>query len=86
MLELKYGMYNLKQMDAIYRRSGHIIVNMWRAWYYLIICNNQAQRLQVSILHLPVIFTIKKYSEFHSIGDFVFQGCRIRDGQYGRFN
>ena len=37
-------------------------------------------------MHLPVIFTIKKYSEFHSIGDFVFQGCRIRDGQYGRFN
>ena len=33
-----------------------------------------------------MIFTIKKYAEFHSIGDFVYQGCRIRDGQYGRFN
>lgn len=37
-------------------------------------------------MQLPIIFSIKKYSEFHSIGDFVFQGCRIRDGQYGRFN
>ena len=39
-LEAKYGMYNLKQMDAIYRRSGHIIVNMWRVLYFLVICNN----------------------------------------------
>ena len=41
-LEAKYGMYNLKQMDAIYRRSGHIIVNVWRIFYYLYICNDQA--------------------------------------------
>ena len=85
-LEIRYGMYNLKKMDAIYRRSGHIIVNAWRTAYFLYVCTNQAQRLQAAILHLPVIFTIKKYAEFHSIGDFVFQGCRIRDGQYGRFN
>lgn len=73
-------------MDAIYRRAGHIIVNLWRMYYYLYICDEQATRLQVAILQLPIIFSIKLYAEFHSIGDFVFQGCRIRDGQYGRFN
>ena len=71
-LEDKYGMYNLKQMDAIYRRSGHIIVNLWRIFYFLYICNDQTQRLQVSIMHLPIIFFIKKQSEFRSIGAFVF--------------
>ena len=59
-------------MDAIYRRSGHIIVNLWRIFYFLYICNDQTQRLQVSIMHLPIIFFIKKQSEFRSIGDFVF--------------
>ena len=85
MLENCYGMNKLKVMDAIYRRSGHIIVNAWRIYFYLFLVN-QELRLQTAILQLPVIFTIKKYAEFHSIGDFVYQGCRIRDGQYGRFN
>jgi hypothetical protein len=79
-------MLKLKKMDAIYRRSGHIIVNLWRLFYYVFLVQNQATRLQVAILQLPIIFSIKKYAEFHSVGDFVFQGCRIRDGQYGRFN
>ena len=85
-LEKKYGMYELKKLDAIYRRSGHILVNIWRLYYFLSVCTDQTQRLQVAILQLPIIFAIKKYAEFKSIGDFVFQGCRIRDGQYGRFN
>jgi len=84
-LETIYGSRNLKILDAIYRRSGHIIVNYWRIIFYLYYCDN-SNRLQTAILQLPIIFTIKKYSEFHSIGDFVFQGCRIRDGQFGRFN
>jgi len=86
MLESVYGMQRLKKMDAIYRRSGHILVNLWRIIYYLYVCVDQTQRLQVAILQLPVIFAVKKYAEFHAVGDFVFQGCRIRDGQYGRFN
>ena len=85
MLEDCYGMDKLKVMDATYRRAGHIIVNAWRIYYYLFWVD-QSQRLQAAILQLPVIFAIKKYAEFHSIGDFVYQGCRIRDGQYGRFN
>ena len=85
MLEDEYGAKTLKIMDATYRRAGHIIVNAWRIYYYLFLVDN-TQRLQVAILQLPIIFGIKKYAEFHSVGDFVYQGCRIRDGQYGRFN
>ena len=79
LLEREYGAYNLKILDAMYRRSGHIIVNLWRIIFYLYVCDNET-RLQTAIMQLPIIFTIKKYSEYHSVGDFVFQGCRIRDG------
>jgi len=84
-LETTYSMRKLKIMDAIYRRSGHIVVNFVRIYYYLYMVDN-TQRLQVAILQLPIIFTIKKRTEFHWLGNFVYQGCRIRDGQYGRFN
>ena len=40
MLEDRYGMYKLKKMDAIYRRSGHIIVNLWRLFYYMYVCED----------------------------------------------
>merc|ERR1711957_254561 len=85
MLEKTYGMFQLKKMDATYRRAGHIIVNMWRIYYYIFLVDN-TQRLQVAIMQTPVIFCIKKSTEFTTIGNFVFQGCRIRDGQFGRFN
>ena len=71
MLEDEYGSKTLKIMDATYRRAGHIIVNAWRIYYYLFLVD-QSQRLQVAILQLPIIFTIKKYAEFHSVGDFVY--------------
>jgi len=86
MLEKTYSMKKLKVMDAIYRRAGHIIVNFWRIYYYVFLIHEQKLRLQVAILQLPIIFTIKKCTEFHWTGNFVYQGCRIRDGQYGRFN
>ena len=79
MLEKTYGMFQLKKMDATYRRAGHIIVNMWRIYYYIFLVDN-TQRLQVAIMQTPVIFCIKKSTEFTTIGNFVFQGCRIRDG------
>jgi len=72
----------LKIIDAIYRRAGHILVNFWRIYYYTVLVQDTYLRLQVAILQLPVIFTIKKCTEFNVIGNFVFQGCRIRDGQY----
>ena len=40
MLEAKYGMYELKKMDAIYRRSGHILVNIWRLYYFVSVCSD----------------------------------------------
>jgi hypothetical protein len=39
-LEKTYGNRNLKILDAIYRRSGHIIVNLWRIIFYLYVCDN----------------------------------------------
>ena len=45
MLENVYGAKQLKKMDAIYRRAGHIIVNLWRIIYYLFVCTDQVQRL-----------------------------------------
>lgn len=86
MLEKIYSMRQLKIMDAIYRRAGHIVVNFWRIYYYVFLVNTQVLRLQVAILQLPIIFSIKKLTEFNKLGNFVYQGCRIRDGQYGRFN
>jgi len=58
-------------MDATYRRAGHIIVNLWRIYYYIFLVDN-TQRLQVAIMQTPVIFAIKKCTEFTTIGNFVF--------------
>ena len=85
-LENKYGMKKLKIMDAIYRRAGHILVNLTRIWYYVFLINDNQLRLQVAIQHLFIIFPLKFFTEKNIIGNFVYQGCRIRDGQYGRFN
>ena len=49
LLEKEYGAYNLKILDAMYRRSGHIIVNLWRIIFYLYVCDKE-NRLQTAIM------------------------------------
>lgn len=84
-----YTHYRIKVMDAISRRAGHLLINVFRITFYAMVPTNSL-RLQTAILQLPVISTLKLLTEsgdnFGDIGRFVFQGSRVMDGQYGRFN
>jgi len=85
-----YGRKRIKIMDAINRRLGHTVINIFRIVFYVYLCENNEIRLKTAILQLPVISTLKILTEsgnrFFDIGRYIFQGSRVFDGQYGRFN
>ena len=85
-----YGRKRIKVMDAINRRMGHTVINIFRLVFYIYLCDTNELRLKTAMLQLPVITTLKILTEsghrFYDIGRFVFQGSRVFDGRYGRFN
>lgn len=85
-----YGRKKIKIMDAINRRLGHTVINIFRIVFYVYLCQDNEIRLKTAILQLPVISTLKILTESGSrlsdIGRYIFQGSRVFDGQYGRFN
>ena len=58
--------------------------------FYVYICDTNEIRLKTAMLQLPVISTLKILTEsgsrFFDIGRYIFQGSRVFDGRYGRFN
>ena len=85
-----YGRKKIKIMDAINRRLGHTVINIFRIVFYVYLCDSNEIRLKTAILQLPVISTLKILTEsgsrFFDIGRYIFQGSRVFDGRYGRFN
>ena len=85
-----YGRQTIKIMDAINRRMGHTVINIFRIMFYVYICETNEIRLKTAMLQLPVISTLKILTEsghrFFDIGRYIFQGSRVFDGRYGRFN
>merc|ERR1712165_321854 len=85
-----YGRKRIKIMDAINRRLGHTVINIFRIVFYVYLCDTNELRLKTAMLQLPVISTLKILTEsgnrFFDIGRYIFQGSRVFDGQYGRFN
>jgi len=85
-----YGRKRIKIMDAINRRMGHTVINIFRIIFYVYLCDNNELRLKTAILQLPIISTLKVLTEsghhFFDIGRYIFQGSRVFDGKYGRFN
>ena len=77
-------------MDAINRRMGHTVINIFRIVFYVYLCDTNELRLKTAILQLPIISTLKILTEsghrFFDIGRYIFQGSRVFDGRYGRFN
>ena len=85
-----YGRKRIKIMDAINRRMGHTVINIFRIVFYVYVCDTNEIRLKTAMLQLPVISTLKVLTEsghyFFDIGRYIFQGSRVFDGRYGRFN
>jgi len=85
-----YDKKRIKIMDAINRRTGHTVINIFRITFYVWVCDTNELRLKTAILQLPIISTLKILTEsgdrFFDIGRYIFQGSRVFDGQYGRFN
>ena len=85
-----YGRKRIKIMDAINRRLGHTVINIFRIVFYVYLCDTNEIRLKTAMLQLPVISTLKILTEsgsrFFDIGRYIFQGSRVFDGRYGRFN
>ena len=85
-----YGKKRIKIMDAINRRMGHTVINIFRIVFYVYLCDTNELRLKTAMLQLPVISTLKILTEsgnrFFDIGRYIFQGSRVFDGRYGRFN
>lgn len=85
-----YDKRRIKIMDAINRRMGHTVINIFRIVFYVWVCDSNELRLKTAILQLPIISTLKIMTEsgdrFFDIGRYIFQGARVFDGQYGRFN
>jgi len=84
-----YTHYRIKVMDAISRRAGHTLINIFRITFFSLVPTT-ALRFQTACLQLPIIFSLKLLTESGNtckdLGRFVFQGSRVMDGQYGRFN
>jgi len=85
-----YGKWNLKVMDAVNRRAGHVVINIIRIWYFTSFLTNYQFRLHSAMLQLPIINGIKIFTESGEccwdVGKYIFQGARLFDGRYGRFN
>ena len=85
-----YGKWNLKAMDAINRRAGHVVINIIRIWFFTRVLTNYSIRLHSALLQLPIINGIKILTESGDrcwdVGKYIFQGARLFDGRYGRFN
>ena len=85
-----YGKKRIKIMDAINRRMGHTVINIFRIVFYVYLCDTNELRLKTALLQLPIISTLKILTEsgnrFFDIGRYIFQGSRVFDGRYGRFN
>eukprot|EP00930_Biecheleria_cincta_P067241 TRINITY_DN536_c0_g1_i1.p1 TRINITY_DN536_c0_g1~~TRINITY_DN536_c0_g1_i1.p1 ORF type:complete len:456 (+),score=41.16 TRINITY_DN536_c0_g1_i1:90-1457(+) len=84
----KYGAHNIKVMDAINRRLGHVIVNVWRIVLLGFLARSISGRLQLLIVS-AVISTSWRFLLEHSksnVASFMFAGARISDGRFGRFN
>lgn len=85
-----YGKHKIKMMDAINRRMGHTVINIFRIVFFVYLCDSNELRLKTAMLQLPIISTLKIITEsgnhFHDIGRYIFQGSRVFDGRYGRFN
>jgi len=90
MIVSTYGKRKIKIMDAINRRTGHTVINVFRIVFYVWVCDSNELRLKTAILQLPIISTLKILTEsgerFFDIGRYIFQGSRVFDGRYGRFN
>jgi hypothetical protein len=84
-----YTKERIKVMDAISRRAGHTLINIFRITFFMMVPSNTL-RFQTAFLQLPFIFSLKYLTESgktcKDLGRFVFQGSRVMDGQYGRFN
>ena len=85
-----YGRKRIKVMDAINRRSGHTLINIIRIVFHVYLCDTNELRLKTAMLQLPIISTLKILTEsgkrFSDVGRYIFQGSRVFDGRYGRFN
>lgn len=85
-----YDKRQIKIMDAINRRTGHTVINIFRIIFYVWVCDSNELRLKTAILQLPIISALKVMTESgdrcFDIGRYIFQGSRVFDGQYGRFN
>ena len=85
-----YGRKRVKIMDAINRRMGHTVINIFRIVFYVYLCDTNELRLKTAMLQLPIISTLKILTEsgsrFFDVGRYIFQGSRVFDGRYGRFN
>jgi len=85
-----YDKRQIKIMDAINRRTGHTVINIFRIIFYVWVCDSNELRLKTAILQLPIISALKIMTESgercFDIGRYIFQGSRVFDGQYGRFN
>lgn len=85
-----YGKQKIKMMDAINRRMGHTVINIFRIVFFVYLCDSNELRLKTAMLQLPIISTLKIITEsgsrFNDIGRYIFQGSRVFDGRYGRFN
>lgn len=85
-----YGTKKIKIMDAINRRMGHTVINIFRIVFYVYLCDTNELRLKTAMLQLPIISILKIVTEsgnrFFDVGRYIFQGSRVFDGRYGRFN
>ena len=50
----KYGKYRTKIMDAINRRLGHTVINIFRIYFYVYLCDNNDLRLKTAMLQVSV--------------------------------
>lgn len=86
----RYGRKKVKIMDAVNRRMGHTVINIFRIVFYVYLCDTNQLRLKTALLQLPVISCLKIATESGNrcfdIGRYIFQGSRVFDGRYGRFN
>ena len=42
-------------MDAVNRRMGHTVINIFRIVFYVYLCDTNQLRLKTALLQLPVI-------------------------------
>jgi CDP-diglyceride synthetase len=85
----KYGEREIKKVDAINRRFGHVLNNSIQYMFVIpFVVPNQTDRVVALLVHCVLSCTLKTsmVSMGGAVASAVFQGSRIRDGRLGRLN